>query len=128
MQNYRAAVGHDADDGVMVKLYPQPRGSGEIPVDRQWGLTGKGHDDQTYMILHFDMIESEEVYWDLLLSLGISVDISSPVTIRARDKIFVERKFNGVAHQPMVNDDVRWEGGFIRNVDIHITHLEEIGS
>lgn len=123
---YKVALGHNAIDGLLVPVYPQPRSDPASPVDRKFGLTGKVHDEGLFVEIYWDYIEYEQEYWDLLAQFGVNVNPSASITYYGRDSRFVFRKFNGIAQLPEGKTDVKRSNYFIRDVVMRITHLEQL--
>jgi hypothetical protein len=126
MALYEVGVGHNLAPELIFPVFPEPRGDGAAPVDRKYAVSGEIEDIGLYIVLHWDHVNDEEEYWDLLEQFGVNVNDSSPVTLYARDKRFTYRTYNGIAHLPEPNTDIKQSNFFLRDINMYITHLVQI--
>lgn len=120
---YRVATGWNVPLIDLDRIEPQPRGNPAAPVERDFAITGKIHDDGLFMELNWDYIEEEQEYIDLLVLFGLHDQASNEVTIYGRTKIHGFARYNGIAQQPEGMSETKRSNFFIRDVTIRITHL-----
>lgn len=123
METYKAAAGHNVAEGSLVLFFPQPRGSGVIPVDRKYAIDGTVYDDQFHTTLHWDFIETQTLYYNILVLLGLDLLESAPVTLYTLDIRFGPRRFNAIAQLPEPTVDIRNQNFFLRDFNINFTHM-----
>lgn len=126
MTVYKIGLGHDVPTIDLDPIVPQPKGDPVAPVERTYGASGVHHDRGGYVRYHWDFINSPAEYQTLLNFFGVNSDDTAEVTVIARNDRFYDRKYNGIAHRPEPLVEVKWEGFFIRDLDIYVTDLEEI--
>jgi hypothetical protein len=123
VEDYKAAAGNNVAEIALVTFFPQPRGSGVIPVDRKYALSGKVYDDTFYTILHWDFIETQTLYFNILTLLGLTTVPSAPITLYTLDIRFGPRRFNGTAQLPEPTVDIGNRNFFLRDFDLLITNM-----
>ncbi len=126
MTIYKVAIGHDVPAVDTDVIVPQPLGDPVAPVQRSFGASGVHHDQGGYVVFRWDFINSPTEYQALLAQFDLNSNETANVTITARNDRFYDRRYNGIAHRPEPNTDVKWNNFFIRDLSIHITDLEEI--
>lgn len=123
---YMVGIGHDLDVLDMDYVTPEPKGEPIGPIERFYGASGVHHDQGLYLKLHWDFINTPTEYQTLLGLFDLNSNETAEVTVYARNDRFYVRKYNGLAHRPEPNTDVKHNNFFIRDVDIYITDLVEI--
>lgn len=123
---YTIGQGHDVLDVNMVNIDPQPFGQPVIAVERNYGVGGTFYEQSSYILLHWDFIESPTAYQSLINQFNFDDGPVQPVTIHAQNASLYWRKYNGTAWLPEVNADMKRSNFFVRDINLYITDLEEI--
>lgn len=126
MAPYRVAPGHDVVLSSLLFIVPEPKGNIVGSVDRKYSLSGANYDQGLFAVYHWDYFETEAEYQTALEFFDLVDQDYAPVTIYTRNKHFVFVRFNGIAHLPEFISDAKWDNFFIRDVNLYVTHLEEL--
>lgn len=105
-------------------IIPEPKTTPVSPVQRNFGASGYHHDQARFAILEWDMVESETEYYTLLQQFHLHEDEVAPVTIYLKSERLEWTVYNGLAHLPEANTDMRWDNFFPRKITMMITDLE----
>lgn len=124
--DYRVGIGHDLPLESTDVLIQQPMAGPVEPVERNYGISGKHHDQGAVVAFHFGHVDSPETYQALLGQFDLNDEEYANVTIYARNDRLYWRHYNGVAHRPEMGVDAKWSGFFLRDIYIYITDLIEI--
>lgn len=123
---YRVGIGHDLDFASTDIIIQQPRAEFIRPGDVQYGIDGTRHLQAEHVVFVFEMIDSYELYQQILAQFNLDTEEKQDVTVYALNRRLFWNKFNGVAHLPVPEEDFRWEGMFLKNVRLYVTDLEQI--
>jgi hypothetical protein len=126
MADYRVAWGHDAAFVDMDKIVPEPKATFVQPVVVTQGISGANHWQGWFLPLTWEMIEDQEQYVDLLVQFNLATNTEAEVTVYAQNYQGYWFKFNGTAHLPIPEEDLRRRDFFIKDVVINITDMEPI--
>lgn len=126
MATHKVGIGHDIVLSSLVDITPEPSSILAPPVQREYALSGRIHDYGLYQVLHWDYFESEGAYQTLLALFDLDTLDYSEVTVYTRMKRAGFARYNAIAQLPEGNSDIRLTNFFIRDVNIYLTHLEEL--
>jgi hypothetical protein len=121
---YKVGIGHDVPDIDLELLDPQPWGTPATPVKRNYSADNGVHDQNLFIELHFDMLESETQYMAVLQQFGLGSDDSAEVTLACRDRRLQAETYNGVALLPEPLQEMKWQNFFVRDIIIRVINLE----
>lgn len=125
MSTYKVAVGHVAA-GSVVLVNPQPTGEAAAPVERDYALSGKVHDQGLFVVWRWEMVESEAEYIALIAQFGLNNGDSWPVTIYTPNKRYAYGYFHGTAQLPEPGSDIKRNNYFLNDITIYLTHLQVV--
>lgn len=126
MANYLIGSGHDVDLMALSSFTQEPSGEAVAPTERKYSLSGKVYDYGLFLVLRWDFFEEATDYYNMLEDLGLHNQDSAPVTIYCRTKRYTFARFNGIAQLPEPQTDTKLTNFFIRNVEMFITHMEQL--
>lgn len=124
INGYMVGDGADVPIDELTRLDPQPRNEGIRITRRQSSHSGDAHDDEAlYTIFEYTALGSVAEYQAVLDTWGLLNALTNEVTATARDQNQVWQRWSGTVTRPRVNEDIRWESYFIRNVQIVMTNI-----
>lgn len=124
MTIYGVADGHNQGSATSA-ISPQPRCEGIQVTRRNFAADGSVIDEAEYVEFIFDLVGSVSEYQSILTQFGILNAKTNEVTIDVRDATFANVEKNGLAIQPRIGHDVRWQRYFPRDIVILVRDLED---
>lgn len=123
---YKAAIGHDIAALSLVLLNPQPTSDGVQVTRRTYSGNRTIYDEGKYTIWRWNVVESEEQFDAILDYFGLDGPTpTAEVTINAPEAPHLAyNRWNGIAHQPQIGENIRRREYFLRDLEIYITDLE----
>lgn len=122
---YKVGIGHDLGDGALDIVVPQPRCPGVQATRRLQAADATIYEEAPFAELHFNILEDDDMYYDLLDQFGLIEALFSPVTVRLRNQFFLDGLFNGIAIRPEHGKEIDWHY-FPRDVTLLIRDLEQL--
>jgi len=125
---YAVGDGHDVAIAGLDRLDPQPRNAGIRITRRQSSHSDEAHqDDAKFTVFEYSALGSVEEYQAVMAQWGLLTALENDVTATARNEDQNWTRFNGTVRRPRMNEDVRWQSFFPRNISIYMVDLEVAG-
>lgn len=117
-------IGHDIVLGLLEVIRPIPQHGSIQIAERNYGIAPAVHDQGNFVVLHWDVINQESDYINILDLFGLLVDKTSNVTVYVKNERFQWTLYNGTAFLPEIGQDAKWSNYFIRDLNLYVCDLE----
>jgi hypothetical protein len=122
----RVLIGHDHVLVECLFITPTPSTDPVAPVNRDYGVSGKHHDQGRFAVWRWSHVDGEDEYLDILVQLGLDDADTCEVTIYTKNERMIWTLYNAIAHLPEMGSDVKYQNFFPRDIAVYFTDLEEI--
>lgn len=124
MTRPKIGIGHDIVLGLLDDI-PYGVSHGSIQIgDRSYGISPSVHDKTKFVVFHWDVLDSEAEYVQILTDFGLLGDDTCDVTVYVKNERLQWTLYNGTAMLPEAGEDMKWERFFPRNLDLYVCDLQ----